>query len=252
MSNNKEAYRTVDFDFWAYKQNLSQQEKFILETYLDKEGKTVEAGTAGGRIVLEMQKLGFTSLYGFDYVPEFIEQAKQRDTTNSISFTVGDATSLNYDDGFFDQIVYIQQIICCIEDDLGRLNALKEAYRILRKGGTALFSFLNFDYRLRKPAYLPYLMYLRILRGIGNSQWSLQYIPRLKLGGKLNLNALLDRQPYMYWYKLDEAYQSLKAANFEIVGVASDLQLRQGKIHPSLETLRQEPIQGMLYFICQK
>ncbi|MDF5718129.1 MAG: class I SAM-dependent methyltransferase, partial [Rhizonema sp. NSF051] len=154
MPNNKETYSTVDFNYWAYNQSLSQQEKFILEKYLDKNGTTVEAGTAGGRIVLEMQKLGFTSLYGFDYVPEFIEQAKQRDTTNSISFTVGDATALNYDDGFFDQIVYLQQIICCIEDDLGRLTALKEAYRILKKGGTAIFSFLNFEDRSRKPLYI--------------------------------------------------------------------------------------------------
>lgn len=141
MANNKEVYSTVDFDYWAYRQNLSQHEKFLLETYLDKEGKTVEAGTAGGRIVLEMQKLGFTSLYGFDYVPEFIEQAKHRDPTNSISFTVGDATALNYDDGFFEQIVYLQQIICCIEDDLGRLNALKEAYRILKKEVLHYFPF---------------------------------------------------------------------------------------------------------------
>lgn len=252
MVNNKEAYRTVDFDYWANKETLSEQEKFLIETYLDRRGKTVEAGTAGGRIVLEMQKLGFTSLYGFDYVPEFVEQAKQRDSTNSISFAVEDATALNYDDGFFDQLVYLQQIICCIEDDLGRLSAFKEAYRTLRKGGTALFSFLNFDYRARKPAYMPYLIYIRILRQLGNSPWSMQYIPRLKLGGKLNFNALTDKQPYMYWYKLEEAYQSLKAANFEIVGVGSDFQLSQRKILPSWETVRLEPIQGMLYFICKK
>jgi len=64
---------------------------------LNKNGKTVEAGTAGGRILREMKDLGFQELYGYDYVSEFIEQAKQREASQSISFEVQDATDLTYE-----------------------------------------------------------------------------------------------------------------------------------------------------------
>lgn len=252
MTTHKEVYSTVDFGSWAYKQGLLPEEEYLVKTYLNKTGKTVEAGTAGGRIILGMKELGFTSLYGFDYVPEFIAQARENDSSNSINFAVEDATALTYEDEFFDQLVYLQQIICCIDDELGRLKALREAYRTLKPGGVALFSFLSFDVRVNSPTYQPYLAYLRLLRQLRNSNSTIQYLPRIKLGGKLNVNAFLDKQPYMYWYKLEEAYQNLMQAKFQVLGIGSDLQVRQGNLHNSVESLMSEPMQGMLYFVCQK
>lgn len=140
MANNKETYGGVDFDYWAYLENLSDGEKFIIETYLDKNAKTLEAGTGGGRITLSMQQMGFQSLFAFDYIPNFIEHARQRDKIGNVSFAVEDATALTYHDDSFEQLVYLQQVLCCIEDKYARLSAFKEAYRILKKGGTAIFS----------------------------------------------------------------------------------------------------------------
>lgn len=93
--SNKEVYRTVEFETWADKKGLNEDEKYLIVKYLNKNGKKVEAGTAGGRILREMKDLGFQELYGYDYVPEFIEQAKQREASQSISFEVQDATDLN-------------------------------------------------------------------------------------------------------------------------------------------------------------
>lgn len=252
MSDNKQVYSTVEFEEWAYKEQLLDAEKFLIENYLNRSGKTLEAGTGGGRILLEMQQMGFTSLCGYDYVPELIEQAKKRDASGSIRFEVGDATSLNYGDNEFAQIVYLQQIICLIEDSEDRLKALKEAYRILNKGGTALFSFLSFDARKSSAMYSLFLMYLDMVRNLRGSDRTIQYLPWLKQGGKINWSAFLDRAPYVYWYKLEEADRLLREVNFEVVAVGSDLQLKQGKIHNSIETLVKEPIAGMLYFVCKK
>lgn len=252
MSTNKEVYSTVDFDYWAYKEGLLPPEKALINKYLDKEGKTLEAGTAGGRILLQMEKLGFTSLYGFDYVPGLIEQAKERDTNHSISFTVEDASSLNYDDCCFDQIIYLQQIICLIEDEAARLKAIKEAYRVLKIGGIALFSFLNFDARIRSAMYLPYLAYLRLLRKLRRSNCSIQYLPWLKLGGKFNFSSLIDKEPYVYWYEIEEIYRILKEMKFEVIAIASDYQISQGRMHTSPEKLVKEPLKGMLYVVCKK
>jgi len=252
MVSNKELYSTVNFDDWAYRTNLLPVERFLIETYLDKKGKTVEAGTAGGRILLEMQKLGFTSLHGFDFIPEYIQEAKDKDPQNSIDFVVGDATKLDYEDNSFDQVIYLMQIISSIEDEFGRKQALNEAYRILKKDGIALFSFLCLEARASKPHYFLYLLYLRFLRLLTNSSYPIQYQPWLKLGGKLNFRALLDKQPYVYWYKIAEAYHSVKAANFKILAMGTDAQFKEGKVYTSWESLMKEPLQGMLFFVCQK
>ena len=139
MNDNRNIYETVEFDNWAYREGLDYEENFLIEKYLNKDLRTLEAGTGGGRIILEMKNLGFTSLQAYDYLPGFIEQAKKKDPTGTISFEVEDATDLSYEDCSFDQILYLQQIISSIDGADHKLKALKEAYRILKQGGTALF-----------------------------------------------------------------------------------------------------------------
>lgn len=252
VTNNKELYSTTEFNYWANLENLLPEEKYVIDNFFDKTKKTIEAGTAGGRILLSMKDMGFENLYGFDYVPEFIEQAKQKDTNHSIVFDVQDATQLNYKDCSFDQIIYLQQMISSIEDESDRLKALKEAYRILKNEGTALFSFLSFEARSKSIVYSPYLMYLRLYRKLSRSNRQIQYLPWLKLSGKLNFSSLLDAKPYVYWYTLSEADQVLKEVGFRIIAVGSNYQIGQGKMYKSLETLQDEPIAGMLYFVCKK
>lgn len=252
MLTNKQIYASFDFEQWAYKSNLLPAEKFILDSYLNLHGKTVEAGTGGGRILLELQKLGFTNLYGFDFVPELVQEAKAKDIKNSICFEIGDASKLHYEDNTFDQAIYLMQIISLIEKDLCRTQAIQEAYRILKKDGIALFSFLCLESRLKQPMYFLYILYLQFMRKTKKSHYTIQYQPWLKLGNKINFNALIDSRPYVYWYKIKEAYEILKAANFQIVGIGTDYQLKQGKILNSCTELMQDNLQGNLYFVCKK
>jgi ubiquinone/menaquinone biosynthesis C-methylase UbiE len=250
--NSKEFYANVDFDIWAEKEKLNRDEKYIIKTYLDQDKKIIEAGTAGGRILLEMKKLGFKFLYGYDFVPSFIEVAKKKDPSGSICFEVENAINLSYEDCSFEQIIYLQQIICSIEEEENRLKATKEAYRILRNGGTALFSFLSFEARCRTPIHIAYLAYLRTFRFIFGKNLSIQQIPYLKHDGKPNLYSLLDRSPHVYSYTIEEARQLLKKAGFKIVAIGSSYQIGQEKMHTSVETLKNEPIEGMIYFVCEK
>ncbi|MEG3934355.1 class I SAM-dependent methyltransferase [Microcoleus sp. T3_B1] len=251
LINNKEVYSTVEFELWADKKSLTEDEKYLIVKYLKKNEKTVEAGTAAGRILWEMKDLGFQKLYGYDYVPEFIEEAKQRDRNQMISFEVQDATDLTYANSGFEQIIYLQQIVCFIEEEEKRLKALTEAYRILKNGGTAVFSFLSFESRIKSP-FVFYLAYLSMLRRLSGSNRSIQYIPWLKLGGKYNFLALLDRGPYPYWYKVQEAHQILTQVGFKIVSVGSSYQIGKGKMCDDIESLKHELIAGMLYFVCKK
>jgi SAM-dependent methyltransferase len=251
-SSNKELYSGVEFSTWLDLEALFPEEKYLIENYLNPDLKTVEAGVNGGRILLKMQEMGFTSLAGFDYVPELIERAIDRNPSRSIDFQVGDAISLTYADSSFDQIVYLQQIICLIENERDRLQALREAYRILKPGGTGLFSFLSFESRSSKLSYSSYLAYLKTIRKLRGDDLSIQYLPWMKLGGKLNINAILDRSPYTYWYRVAEIYNLLTSVGFEIVAIGTDPQISAANLKTNAQALLTEEISGMLYAVVNK
>ena len=124
-TNNKDLYSGVEFSTWLDLQELLSAEKQLIKTYLKPDLATVEAGTNGGRILLNMQALGFKNLAGFDYVPELIDRAIERNPDRSIDFQVQDAVGLDYSDASFDQIIYLQQIICLIENQQDRLKAVQ-------------------------------------------------------------------------------------------------------------------------------
>jgi SAM-dependent methyltransferase len=251
----KEFYRTVDFATWSDKEGLNPDEMYVIEKYLDKGAKTVEAGTAGGRIVLEMKNMGFSSLSGYDFVPEFIERAKLRDSSHSINFEVGDATGLNYEDSSFDQIVYLQQIISTIDDAEGRQRAFQEAHRILKTEGTALFSFLSSETKtggIMYPLYLTYLSIIRKMTGINRSAQYFPYPYSSKNGTSNWHSILLGSGPYLYRYKLQEVYQAFNEVGFKILAIGSREQIFQGKMYSTLEEMSEQPIKGAIYFVCTK
>lgn len=251
-NNNKELYSDLEFDTWLNIEKLYPEEKYLIQKYLIPNLKTVEAGTNGGRILLRMQELGFSSLAGFDYIPKLIDRAIERDPNRTINFQVQDAIDLAYPDSSFEQIIYLQQIICLIESQEDRLKAIKESYRILKPGGTGLFSVLSFESRSSKMFYSSYFTYLKMLRKLRGNDLSIQYLPWLKLGGKFNISAITDRQPYTYWYRVTEIYELLKSVGFEIVSIGSDPQINTGSLKTSDLELLSEEISGMLYIVVRK
>jgi ubiquinone/menaquinone biosynthesis C-methylase UbiE len=253
MSNNKRVFSTVECSNWADKQVLLPEERTLIEAYFKKGDSTVEAGTAGGRILLEMKKLGFQSLFGFDYVPEFIEIGNRRDDSKSITFSVQDATGLDYADASFHQAIYLQQIICFIEDEAKRFAGIKEAYRILKPGGVALFSFLSFDAKKMKPETWFFLYYLTLLRKItGRSTIPLQYLPWLQIDSKVNWGAFIDRPPYNYWFYAEEAEGLLRRAGFEVVQIGYPHQILKGIIRRTAAELANDVKRGIIYFVVRK
>ena len=249
--SNQEIYATVELENWAHRTGLIPAERFLIERYLEPGGRTVEAGTGNGRLVLAMRALGFTSLAGFDLVPALIAQARNADPTGEIGFAVQNAVALRYQDASFDQAVYLQQLVCLIEDSSSRRAALQEARRILRPGGRALFSFLSFEARSGSAMYRAYLAYVRLLRWLRGSRRALQYLPWLRLAGRYNPRALLDAGPYVYWYRREEICRLLGEIGFEITAIGSTRQLLEARMLASSEEFAGEPIEGMLYIVAR-
>lgn len=228
--DNRQFYEHDVFDYWASRTGLTDLEEGLVTRFLARDRSTLEAGTGGGRILHELRDRGFRDLAGFDYVPGFIEAARARDRADEIDFTVQNAVDLDYPDDAFGQALYIQQVLCFIEGADDRVAAMREARRVVRCGGTALFSFLCYEARASRPLYGAFNRYLGLLRRFHNRGVSLQYQPWLKTETKPNLSALADRPPYVYWYRLEEALDALDRVGFDITWAA---------------------VRGMLYVACR-
>ncbi len=227
MSDQRDFFREVELDYWAEAEGLKGEERTLVARHLDPAQPTLDAGTGGGRIPRALAELGFTELTGFDFAPELVAAARRADRSAAIRFDVADATALPYDDASFGQALYLQQVICTIDDQDGRRAALREATRVLRPGGTALFSFVCLEARLAARAQRAYVGYLRAMRRLRRDQRSIQSMPRLRLRGKFDLGALRDRGPYNWWYRAEEAGRALVAAGFEVEGIGFGAELRR-------------------------
>ena len=251
-NNNKDLYSGIEFSTWLESRQLIPAETYLISKYLDPQLSTVEAGTNGGRILLGMQDMGFKNLSGFDYIPELIDKAIEQDLTGTIDFQVQDAIELDYPDHRFDQIIYLMQMLCTIEDWEDSLKAVKESYRILKPGGVGLFSVLSFETRSLRTIFSIYYRYLKLLRKLRGDRRSIQRSPWLRRNGKFNLGSISDRPPYTYWYRITEIYELLTSVGFEIVGIGTDLQVSVGNLkHTDLELLDEE-IGGGIYIVVKK
>lgn len=251
-TTNEQYFAGKAFDTWARREGLTDEEALLVERCLDGRRSTLEAGTGGGRILLELHERGFADLHGFDYVPEFIGVAKQRDASRSLQLSVQSAVALNYPDIYFEQAIYLQQVLCFIEPRRDRFAAMREARRVLKPGGTALFSFLCYEARMKTPLYAAFATYLQVTRAVRGRARSLHYQPWLKNGTKPNFSALLDRPPYVYWYTISEAVESLENAGFSVNAAGSHAQLRRHELFDDPARLDGSNAEGMLYLVCTR
>jgi ubiquinone/menaquinone biosynthesis C-methylase UbiE len=249
--SNYEHYKNVEFDQWAYREGLTYAEEFLTENYLSKGKRTLEAGTGGGRIVLSLLRKGFTDLHGFDFVETFIEAARNREHEGRISFEVQDARKLTYPSDSFDQLIYLQQVLCFIEDPEGRMKGMEEAYRILKPGGVIIFSFLCFESRRTSSFIKLFNAWLRMLRVFRHREYPMQLQPWLKVRNKLNFKALADSGPHVYYYSIPEAAAALEKAGFTIKGAATEAQLQSKTLSP-VQELVNKTLDGACYFVCTK
>jgi SAM-dependent methyltransferase len=250
MKNNESVFREAEFNLWAQRAKLELGEQYMISRYLDLQKSTLEAGAGGGRILLAMQSMGFSQLNGFDFLPEFIEVARQRDQSGKINYQVQDGRNLNYPNNSFDQLIYLQQLVSLISDKNDRQKMISEAYRVLKPGGLMIVNVLCI--RSRRGLYNLLLFWLKCLRVILNKNLSIQNQPWLRLKGKPNFRALLDFGPYIYWFGESEAVELFKSAGFVIEALGSDAQIKNQGLFTTLSVPANEPFSGSLYLVCRK
>jgi len=240
---SKERYSGELFEDWAVRKGIIPAEEYLLKKYLTDFSKSViEAGTGGGRISFYIENMGFQNITAFDYVPKMIEHARSvaKEKKSLIKFQVADASDLpEYENSAFDYLIYLQQVLCFVPKELF-FNSCAEAYRIAKKGGIVIFSFLDWNSRI----YNPTLSWVtNTIRKIRREEVLKQHLPWLKLNGKFNWKLFNKNQPTVFWIKKNEIISDLKNIGFSILEAKNNNQL----FNDSDKTRKE-----MLYIVCRK
>jgi SAM-dependent methyltransferase len=240
ITSNKELYSGKLLKSWSEKSGLLPIEKYFIETYLsNKKGKILEAGTGGGRLIFEIEKLGFNKLYAFDYVDKMIAICNQKKAhfNSHVNFTTANALNLGiYKDYKFDYLIYLQQVLCFVGKDKLPV-ALKEAHKLGDEDAIFLFSFLNWHSKWYNPVLSLLVNGFRILQ---NKKPSWYELPWLNINGKINWKFLAKNQPVNVWFKEKIIMEILKKNNFEIIELQTKVKgdNKVGHIHVACKKIK--------------
>jgi ubiquinone/menaquinone biosynthesis C-methylase UbiE len=121
---------------------LWESEKMMINKYFNPKSRILDIGCGAGRATIGLYRLGYHLVEGLDLSEAMIVQARRisKKLNDNITFRVGDATCLDYDDETFYAALFSFNGIMQIPGRENRIKALKEIKRILKSKGYFLFT----------------------------------------------------------------------------------------------------------------
>jgi ubiquinone/menaquinone biosynthesis C-methylase UbiE len=106
-------------------------------------GKVLDHGSGSGRNLMKIKK---GKMYLVDFSEKMLKLAEKKAKKLKIKaeFIQADLIKLPFEDNFFDYAISVSAIHC-IEGKANRKKAIKELYRVLKKGGKAKVGVWNVD-----------------------------------------------------------------------------------------------------------
>ena len=121
---------------------LWESEKMMIKKYFNPEDRILDIGCGAGRTTIGLYKLGYHLVEGLDLSKAMIVQARRisKELNDDISFSVGDAACLDYEDETFGAALFSFNGVMQIPGRENRIKVLKEIKRILKSKGYFLFT----------------------------------------------------------------------------------------------------------------
>jgi len=121
---------------------LWESEKMMIKKYFNPENLILDIGCGAGRTTIGLYKLGYHLIEGLDLSEAMIAQARRisKELKYDITFSVGDAACLDYNDETFNAALFSFNGIMQIPGKENRIKVLKEIKRILKPEGYFLFT----------------------------------------------------------------------------------------------------------------
>jgi len=177
---------------------------FTVEDFLkNKKGKVIDMGCGSGRNMIASTDLEY---YGVDFSEKQLKPAEKITKEKKINakFFKSEADKLDkniFKNEMFDYGLFIATLHC-IEGEREREDALKEFYRVLKKGGEALITIWNStDERFKQVNYYGDI-----------------YMSWKKDGG--------EHMRYYYLYSKEEFIDLLKSVGFKILEINSNIDIK--------------------------
>jgi ubiquinone/menaquinone biosynthesis C-methylase UbiE len=138
MKSQKDVWNNIAGEWYEFKTKPAEH---VMEFLGKCSGNVLDFGSGAGRHLVKIKK---GKMFLIDFSSEMIELAKKRAKENKIEaeFLVSPMEKISYPDEFFDYAISISALHC-IEGEKNREKAVKELYRVLKKGGQAVIGVWN-------------------------------------------------------------------------------------------------------------
>ena len=126
--------------FKEYYLELLPPEEVLFPKFIQEHDAVLDLGCGAGRTTAHIRKLT-DRVIGTDLSEVMIDVARQKYA--DIEFRVMDASRLDYPDTSFDSVVFSYNGLCYLYPEQKRMDAIREICRVLKPGGTFIFSSFN-------------------------------------------------------------------------------------------------------------
>lgn len=151
-SVNKESYRTPEaVEKYSSNYYLFPIEAYLVSKYYKNGDSVLDLACGAGRTTLILHEKGF-SVKGVDLSDVLIATAKKR--FPYLSLDIGSFSDINASDKAYDHVLISHNGLDYAYPEEDRVGAIKECLRVLRPGGTFIYSSHNIKSILMSPYYL--------------------------------------------------------------------------------------------------